>query len=267
MTRSWLWGLAALILALPGSAAAKDKVKREKARVALPIVVEAPARPGGVQSFRAGEVWGAQPARYRGAIVLDGPVRASGIPAPLIAGDRLVELQAYSKGFRGPLYCKAVALGGKQWPLLACLADRDRDGALDQLWTGRAASLEAVVPYPDVRSLAPVEPVRYRAMTDPSSLGLQIGFHVSGKNPLLGQHHLYSALARSGKLAFVLHETHKAVTLGDLPKSISLGGGAIIVESLDQGVYRAQVTRPIPPGERLVVSAYPVRTLFIPVTR
>lgn len=267
----WVAAMAALILvAVPAAAAAKEKAKREKARVALPIIVEAPPHPpAGLHSFRTGEVWGAQPARYRHAISLEGPVRAPefGASAPLMAGDRLVELQAFSKTFKGPLYCKTVRMAGKQWPLLICLADRDGDGALEQLWAGRAASLDAVVPYPDIRFVTVVEPVRYRAVTDRSSLALQIGFYVSGKNPLLGQHHFYSALGVGGKLAFVLHETHKAVTLGDLPRSVSLGGGTISVTSLVQGTYRAEVTQPIPTGERLVVSAYPTQTIYIPVWR
>ena len=57
-----------------------------------------------------------------------------------------MELRATSKAFSGPLYCKTVKPAGKRSPRLACLADRDGDGAMDQLWAGRAAVLDAVVP-------------------------------------------------------------------------------------------------------------------------
>jgi hypothetical protein len=256
----------AVLVALPGAAAAKEKVKRDKARVTLPIVVEAPAEPAGVvHSFRTGEIWGAQPARYRSAITLDGPVRTPelGVSLVILPGERLVELQATSKVFNGSFYCKTIKMGRKQWPVLLCLADRDGDGALDQLWTGRAASLDAAVPYPDITSLTAIEPIRYRPVTDPSSLALQIGFYVSGKNPLLGQHHFYAALAVGGKVAYVFIESHKAVTMADLPKAVSLGGGEIRVKSLVQGTYQAEVTRPVPAGERTVVSPYPTQTMYV----
>lgn len=262
---TWLVAVLAL-LALPGAAIAKEKVKREKARVALPIVIEVPTEPPGrLHSFRTGEVWGTQPARYRSAVTLEGPVRTPelGVSPAIVPGERLVELQAISKAFTGPLYCKTIRMGRKQAPALVCLADRDGDGALDQLWAGSAASLDAVVPYPDIRSLTAIEPVRYRPVSDPSNLALQIGFYVSGKNPLLGQHHFYAGLAVAGKLAYLFHESHKAVTLGDLPKSVSLGGAEISVKSLVQGIYQAEVTRPVPAGERLVVSPYPTRTVWV----
>ena len=261
----WVFA-AAVLIAPPGVAAAKEKVKRDKARVTLPIVIEAPAESRrGLHSFRTGEIWGTQPARYRSAITLEGPIRTPelGVSAAIIPGERLVELQATSKVFTGPLYCKTIRMGRKQWPALVCLADRDGDGALDQLWAGSAASLDAVVPYPDIRSLTAIEPVRYRPVTDASSLALQIGFYVSGKNPLLGQHHFYAVLAVGGKVAYVFHESHKAVTMGDLPKSVSLGGGAISVKSLVQGTYQAEVTQPMPSGERLLVSPYPTRTVYV----
>jgi hypothetical protein len=258
---------ALLLAALPGGAAAKEKVKPDKATVALPIVVEAPAEvpAGHLHSFRTGELWGTQPARYRSAIALEGLVRAPelGVTLAILPGERLVELQAASKGFNGPLYCKTIKAGRKQWPVLACLADRDGDGALDQLWTGRSASLDAVVPYPDVRSLAAVEPVRYRQLTDPSSLALQIGFYVSGKNPLLGQHHFYAGLGVGGKVAYLFQGSHEAVTLGELPKAVTLIGARISVKSLVKGTYQAEVVRPVPPGEQTVVSPYPKQTVYV----
>lgn len=267
MTGRLSWAAAALVLAaLPAAAAAKEKVKREKATVALPIVVEAPAEPSGrAHSFRTGEIWGAQPARYRSAVILEGLVRAPerGVAIAFLPGERLVELQASSKAFNGTLYCKTMSLGRKQWPILVCLADRDGDGALDQLWTGRAASLDAVVPYPDVRSLTAIEPVRYRPLNDPASLALQIGFYVSGKNPLLGQHHFYAGIAVGGKVAYLFHESHEAVTMGDLPNSVTLMGAQISVKSLVKGTYQAEVVRPVPTGERMVVSPYPKQTMYV----
>ncbi|HEX6375110.1 MAG TPA: hypothetical protein VFZ91_05265 [Allosphingosinicella sp.] len=269
MTGSWGRPIAAalvLLALLPGAAAAKEKVKRERTRLALPIVVEtAGDAPDRVHSFRTGQLWGTQPARYRSAVTVEAPVTVpeKGEIGVILPGTRLVELQATSKAFTGSLYCRTLAMGRKQRPALVCLADRDGDGAMDQLWAGAAASLEAVVPFPDIRSLTPIEPVRYRPVTDPASLALQIGFYVSGKNPLLGQHHFYAALGVDGTLAYVLHESHKAVTMADLPKSVSLGGGEIRVKGYAQGTYQAEVTRPLPAGERLVVSPYPTQTIFV----
>lgn len=267
----WLVASALLLAGAPAGAAEKEKVKREKvkrekATVALPIVVEAPAGPpAGLHSFRTGEIWGTQPARYRSAVAIEGVIRAPelGVTLAILPGERLVELQAASKAFTGALYCKTIKAGKKQWPILICLADRDSDGALDQLWTGRAASIDAVVPYPDVRSLTAIEPVRYRQLTDPASLALQIGFYVSGKNPLLGQHHFYGGIAVDGKVAYLFHESHEAVTLGELPKSVTLIGAQISVKSLVKGNYQAEVVRPVPVGERMVVSPYPRQTVYV----
>lgn len=268
MTRRWLAAALLVLLALPGTAAAKEgKVKRERARMALPIVIEVPAGPpGAVESFRTGQLWGVQPARYRSAVALEGPVRAPelGVSAVIAPGEPLVELMATSRTFSGSLYCKTLAAGRKRRPVLVCLADRDGDGAMDQLWAGAGASLDVVVPYPELRSLTPIKPVRYRPVTDPAALALQIGFYVSGKNPLLGQHHFYSALGVGGKVGYVLLEDHKAVTISGLPKRVGIGGGEIELKSSGDGGYQAEVVRPLPTGDRLVVSPYPETTIFIP---
>jgi hypothetical protein len=265
--RLFFAALALALAALPGGGTAKEKAKREKATVALPIIVEAPAatQAGRLHSFRTGEMWGTQPARYRSAVAVDGLVRETGGGAPLaiLPGERLVELQATSRAFTGPLYCKTVRMGGKQWPALACLADRDDDGAFDQLWTGRAASLDAVVPYPDIRSLTAIEPVRFRPLTDPASLALEIGFYVSGKNPLLGQHHFYAGIAVAGKVAYLFGSSHEAVTLSELPKPVGLIGARISVKSLVKGTYQAEVVQPVPSGEQMVVSPYPKQTVYV----
>jgi hypothetical protein len=267
MKRRLSCAVAALALAaLPGAAAAKEKAKRERATVALPILVEATAHPPGrLHSFRTGEMWGTQPARYRSAVALEDFVREAGGGAPLaiVPGERLVELQARSKAFTGSLYCKTIRMGRKQWPVLACLADRDGDGALDQLWTGRAASLDAVVPYPDIRSLTAVDPVRYRPLTDQASLALEIGFYVSGKNPLLGQHHFYAGIGVGGKAAYLFGSSHEAVALGELPKSVGLIGARISVKSLVKGTCQAEVVEPVPTGEQMVVSPYPKQTVYV----
>ena len=250
-----------LLLLSAGPASAREKVKRERAQVALPILIEAPLEPGRTYSFRAGEMFGAQPARYRSIVSLDAPVAIPGSAAALIAaGEPLVELQASSPNFTGHLYCKAQAVGLKRQALL-CLADRDGDGALDQLWIGFAA-VTPLVPFPDIRSLRTVTPVRFRPYADQASLAFEMGFYVSGTNPLLGQHHFYPALG-SGKASYVLFWEHRPAAMRNLPKAITVGGAEVTVTGYSQGNYQAIVTRPLAVGEHLIVSPYPKRTIYV----
>ena len=221
-------------------------------------------------SFREGQFWGAQPAHYRSAVSLAAsvPMPEVGPDAGIAAGEALVELAAVADEWKGSLYCKARRGQKKNFPpALLCVADRNGDGAMDQLWVGVAASLDYVVPYPDIRALRPIEPVAARPVTDPAILGLRIGFYVSGTNPLLGQHHFYSMISRSDALGYVLIETHKAAAMRDLPKDYEIGGGRLRVTSFVKGQYQAEVTGGYPSGERMIASAYPTRTIFISVPR
>lgn len=264
------FGIALAILGLAAApAAAKDK--KERALVALPIVVEAPAEAAPrTFSFREGQFWGAQPAHYRSALSLTAsvPVPEVGPDAGIAAGEALVELAAVADDWKGSLYCKTRRGQRKNFsPALLCVADRNGDGAVDQLWVGVAASLDYVVPYPDIRALRPIEPVAAQQVSDPAILGLRIGFYVSGTNPLLGQHHFYSMISRSDAVGYVLIETHKAAAMRDLPKDFEVGGGRLRVTSFVKGQYQAEVTGGYPAGERMIGSAYPTRTIFISVPR
>ncbi len=254
---------ALIILAFAaGPLPAKEKVKRERALVALPVLVEA-VEPGRSYSFAVGELFGAQPAHYRSTATLD-----STLPLPeyetSISTDRLlVELQASSRDFTGPVWCLGHQIR-KNMRALLCLADRDGDGAFDQLWQGGAASLEPLVPFPDMRSVRAIEPVRFRKKQDDGASGLKLGFYVSGTNPILGQHHFYPVLGVDRSL-YPLFEHHKAVSLRSLPKSINVGGGELNVTSVAGKAYQATVTRPLSAGEWLVASPYPTQTIYISV--
>jgi hypothetical protein len=260
-------GLLLAIVALAAApAAAKDK--QERALVGLPVIVEAPtdAAPR-TYSFRTGQFWGAQPAHYRSAVTVAAsvPVPEIGPDAGIAAGEPLVELAAVADDWKGSLYCKARRGEKKNFPpSLLCVADRNGDGAMDQLWVGVAASLDYVVPYPDIRALRPIEPVAAQPVTDPAILGLRIGFYVSGTNPLLGQHHFYSMISRSDALGYVLIETHKAAAMHDLPKDFRVGFGRVRVTSFVKGQYQAEAIG-YPTGEMMIVSPYPTRTIFISV--
>jgi len=258
--------LLAAVLAVPASA----KDKKERALVLLPVVVEAPtdAAPR-TFSFREGQFWGAQPAHYRSAVTLAAsvPIPEVGPDAAIAAGEPLVELAAVADDWKGPLYCKARRGERKNFPpSLLCVADRNGDGAMDQLWVGTAGSLDYVVPHPDIRALRPIEPVAAQPVTDPAVLGLRYGFYVSGTNPLLGQHHFYSMISRSDALGYTLIETHKAAGMHDLPKAFEVGGGRVRVTGFQKGQYQAEVTG-YPAGERMISSPYPTRTIYVVIPR
>ncbi|HYW15786.1 MAG TPA: hypothetical protein VE891_06495 [Allosphingosinicella sp.] len=175
-----------LLFVLPGVAAAKEK--KERAQVTLPILVEAPTEPSSrVYSFRRGEFWGWQPARYRSAVTLAQPVLLPDIGSrPLIeASERLIELQAESRNFSGSLFCTSRVANPKAAGILLCLADRDGDGRMDQLWTA-SGSPKYLVPYPNARSRRSISPVAVTPVEDKAGLALQLGFFVSGNNPIFG---------------------------------------------------------------------------------
>jgi hypothetical protein len=262
-----LLGVAGLVAA--ASADAKDK--QERALVGLPIIVEAPTDAAARSySFRTGEFWGAQPAHYRSAVTLAASVAVPevGPDAEIAAGEPLVELAAVADDWKGSLYCKARRGQKKNFPpSLLCVADRNGDGAMDQLWVGTAGSLDYVVPHPDIRALRPIEPVAAQPVTDPAILGLRIGFFVSGTNPLLGQHHFYSMISRSDAVGYVLSDTHKAASMHSLPNDFDVGGARVRVTGFEKGQYRAEVTQGYPAAERFITSDYPTQTIYIYVPR
>ena len=253
-----------LLIAAPGVAAAK----KERAEVVLPIVVEAPTEPPSrVYSFRKQEFFGGQPARYRSAVALEAPVPlhelGSGVAIP--AGRPLFEIQARSRNFSGSFYCTARPPSKKLLGIL-CLFDRDGDGRMDELWTA-IGSLPTLVPLPHAWLERTISPVKYTPVEDPAKLALQLGFYVSGVNPIVGAHHFYAMLSVDGELGYTFIQAKNSVTVANLPNSFGVGGAQISLEGFENKVYRARVTRPFPEGERLVGSAYPTQTIFVTVPR
>lgn len=250
-----------LLAALPGLAAAKEK--KERAEVALPIVVEAATEPASrVHSFRQREFWGGQPARYRSAVTLAEPVPLPEIGGALAVGERLIELQAKSRNFSGSLYCSGRQLNPKLAGLLLCLADRDGDGRMDQLWTA-TGSPKYLVPWPHARSRRTIAPVAVNPVEDRSSLALQLGFFVSGTNPIFGTHHFYPMLSIDGEVGYVFTQWKNSVTIKTLPNVFGVAGAQISLEGFEDKTYRARVTRPYPEGERPLVGEVPTQTMFI----
>lgn len=266
ITAGALLAIASLCIGTAPPTGDKDEVKPERVQLSLPIIVEAPQEmaPRSVD-FKTGEFWGGQPAHYRSAVTVDSAVLVPEIgPSTVIApGDRLIELHAVSKSWRGQLYCKTEQRAKKLPPAMLCLSDRDGDGSMDQLWAGVAASLRFVIPYPEIRSLRVIEPTRFRPLGDQAALALQIGFYVSGTNPLLGQHHFYSMLSEKGEVGYVLSETHQAVSMKGLPKDLNIGGGSLRLTDYSKPAYRATISAAYPTGERSIVSQYPKQTIYV----
>lgn len=250
--------------ALPGAAAAKT----ERTHLVLPVVVEAPIEPPSrVYSFRQREFFGGQPARYRSAVTLEQPLPLPelGSGVAIEAGRILFELQAKSRNTTGSFYCTERPPSRKLLGIL-CLFDRNGDGRMDELWTA-VGSLGTLVPLPPAQLVRSIPPVKVSPTTDRASLALQMGFYVSGTNPIVGAHHFYPMLSRNGKDGFVFIPSKNSVTVGDLPKVFTVGDGQISLEGFENKTYRARVTRPHPEGERSVVSGGPTRTIYISIPR
>lgn len=259
--------LLVLVAALPGAAVAKEKVKKERAEVVLPIVVEAAKEPASrVYSFRQREFWGGQPVRYRSAVTLAAPVPMPewGPLGALAAGERLIELQARSRNFSGSLYCTGRQPHPKLAGILLCLADRDGDGRMDQLWTA-TGSPKYLVPFPYARSRRPIAPVAVTPVEDKASLALQLGFFVSGNNPIFGTHHFYPMLSADGEVGYVFTQSKNSVPINKLPNVFGVGGAQISLEGFADKTYRARVTRPYPEGERPLVGEVPTQTIYVSV--
>jgi hypothetical protein len=257
--------VSALLLGAPGIAA--GKVKRERAQIALPVVVQAPMVSSQTYDFRAGAFWGAQAASYRSAVTVDAPISVPELwdEAVIPSGQPLFELRAASKGFSGKLYCTAQQRNPRMAGTLMCLADRDGDGAMDQIWTGGVASVKFLVPLPSARSVKTIAPVQVRPVDDPQRLALQLGFYVSGANPLFGTHHFYPMVSFAGEIGFPFTQMKNSVTLKQLPRTLAVGGAEIRVESVQDKQYRATVMRPYPSGERLLVGQIESQTIYISV--
>lgn len=254
---------AAVLAAPPGSAAAKERVQ-----IALPIVVEAATEQSSrVYSFKKGQFWGGQPARYRSAVTLEQPVPLPelGSGVALEAGRILFELQARSRDTSGPFYCTARPPSKKLLGIL-CLFDRNGDGRMDELWTA-VGFAETLVPLPPAQLVRSIPPVRVSPMEDRAGLALQLGFTVSGTNPIVGAHHFYSMLSRNGEGGYTVISSKNSATVRNLPNLFSVGDAQISLEGFEDKTYRARVTRPYPAGERFLVSGGPTRTIFITVPR
>lgn len=257
----------ALMLVPADSAAARER--GERAQVALPIIVEESAEPADrVYSFRERAMFGGQPARYASAILLEAPVPLPLPGFPPDAGFRtdepLPELRATSRDFSGAVYCKAQAMLPRG-RILLCLVDRDGDGALDQLWTGAAAALVPLIPFPDIEHLVAIDPVRFRPAEPGRAQAFRIGFFVSGTNPLLGQHHFYPMLGEEGTMGYVMTERHRAASMRGLPKAVAVWDAELNIRSYADRTYQAVIGRRYPAGERLIVSPYPRETVIISV--
>ena len=253
-----------MLVALPGAASAK----KERAEVVLPIVVEAPTEPPSrVYSFRKQEFFGGQPARYRSAVTLEAPVPlfelGSGVAIP--AGKPLFEIQARTRDFSGSFYCTGRPPSKKLAGIL-CLADRDRDGRMDELWTA-IGSLDTLVPLPHAYLERSITPVKATPVEDRSKLGLRLGFYVSGTNPIVGAHHFYPMLSVNGELGYTFIQSRNSVTVRDLPSEFGVGGARISLEGFENKTYRARVVRHFPEGEMLVGSSYPTQTIYISIPR
>lgn len=254
---------AAVFATLPGAAAAKERVQ-----IALPIVVEAPTEPSSrVYSFKKGQFWGGQPARYRSAVNLDQPVPLPelGNGVALTAGKILFELQARSRDTSGSFYCTGRPASKKLLGIL-CLFDRNGDGWMDELWTAIGFP-ETLVPLPPAQLVRSIPPVKVSPVEDRASLALQMGFTVSGTNPIVGAHHFYPMLSRNGQDGYTLIPEKNSVTIGDLPKVFSVGEAQISLEGFENKTYRARVTRPFLAGERSLTSGGPTQTIFITIPR
>jgi hypothetical protein len=256
-----------LLAALPGAALAQEKMKKERAQVVLPIVVEAPTGPPSrVHSFRQREFWGWQPARYRSAVTLVQPVLLPELgPIPLIpAGERLIELQAKARKVSFSLYCTGRQPNPKLAGLLLCLADRDGDGRMEQLWSA-TGSPKYLVPYPNARSRRIIEPVAVTPFEDRSALALQLGFFVSGDNPIFGTHHFYPMLSTNGEVGYAFTQSKNSVAIRDFPNLFGVAGAQISLEGYSDKTYRARIVRPYPEGERPLVGEVPTQTIYVSV--
>lgn len=234
--------------------------KRERATVSLPLIVEDGAVSGATRVAQR-ELFGMQNARYRSvAIATAGAAPAKLKPQfAIAAGDRLIELEASAKTFTGSVFCKPSLT--KTVVVLTCLSDGDRDGAFEKLWMGSAASLNPVVPYPDLTMFAEIARIRY-TQAAASAPPLRVGFYISGTNPLLGQHHFYMAFdGERGPVPFM--PSHRKVRLGSLPEMVDIQGARLQIERADKAGYSIAVSRPLAAGEHKLVASYPKRTQYI----
>lgn len=255
---------AAVAVGLPAEAAAKA----ERAQVVLPIVIEAATEPPSrVYTFKQREFFGGQPARYRSAVTLEQPVPLPelGSGLTIAAGKILFELQAKSRDTTGSFYCTGRPPSKKLLGIL-CLFDRDGDGRMDELWTAIGYP-DTLVPLPPAQLVRSIAPVKVSPMKDRASLALQMGFYVSGTNPIVGAHHFYPMLSRNGEDGYTVISSKNSVTVGNLPNVFAVGDAQISLEGFENKTYRARVTRPYLAGERSLASGGPTQTFYVAIPR
>lgn len=232
--------------------------------VSVPVIVGEAKGPFEPETVGLQEVFGSVPARYRSAITLLDNVTATNKPLDfaISAGDILVE--AVSDDQTLPIYCTARRV--KKLINTTCLADTDKDGALDRVLISSGGFEHPFLPSPSVRELSEIKPVRYSLVTDSAVTKMSMGYYVSGTNPLMGQHHFYPVLAK-GDGSYPLIEEHRAVSTKALPKTVNFQNSEIEVTGYSEKRYTVRLVKPIAAGT-LFMSAYvPIKTMWIYIPR
>ncbi|TGX50287.1 hypothetical protein E5A73_17880 [Sphingomonas gei] len=259
---SWL---AAPVFA---AAAASALPPKDNVRLELPILVSeaADAVP---EETSTGAMFGAQQARYRSVATIAHDLKLADGTLLLAAGTRLFEHRAAGASFKGPVYCRLVK--PKKMAALLCLADQDGNAGFDTLWEGNAVvarsdRLAPALPYPDAKRVAlTFDPIGYQIGPPEAEEALQLGFCISGSNPLLGQHHFYEALG-TADAPIAITGTHRAVRFSGGPARIEIAGAVIEASKLGKKRYSVRVIKPLEAGEHVLVEQYQIeqRILFIP---
>lgn len=235
-----LLAIMLLLAAAPAAAGPKD------ATVRMPIIVSPPTQPGVEQPLEPGGLSNVQQARYRSSVMLGADVVHPGKLTKLGAGDRLIEVLSRGRDAPTTMYCRALDRQGEgDAAPMACLADADADGTLDQLWIGTSAVQAPFVPLELVRFVGAITPVPFRVAEPVPGDSFNLGVSISGTNPLLGRHHFYAAVRGDGRRAYLIR-TRRSVGISPKLRVIDLAGATFEVSRYPRQPYRVRDVQPWP---------------------
>lgn len=179
-------------------------------QITLPVIVDPNdlSAPNST-TVNAGSLFGAQEARFKSHAHLKSAIQIQqkNIDLSFSPGDLFIEYAARVQKSTFPIYCTAIP--SKPLWALVCLADRDNDGAFEQLWSGSVANPRLWVPHPNIRHQVDIDPVEYEATDGGAGDPLSIGFVGYGGNIWTGQREFYVQLARGEDRRSVRDQGHR----------------------------------------------------------
>lgn len=239
-------------------------VAPDTAQITLPVAVTPSEPPPDILTVGSLELFGAQPARYMSSAQIAAPttIRYKKVELSFAPDDRFIEYRAAIRDDVFTVYC--TARPSKPVSMLLCLADRDKDGAFEQLWLGSTAHPRLWVPFPDIRFQTAIDPVRYATTEDTAGDPLSIGFGGSGGNIWTGRREFFVKIAK-GQDQVLLFESRATGSARRGPADIKLYDAVVRLHGGTRERLEVSVVKGLTAGRYELSVNYPTQQIWITI--